>query len=157
MALDVAAFEACGGDVGLPALADAGAAGGAGYKVCVAFAADLAAEVGGQVGAGALGDLAGEVDVALGELGVPGVCGLCLLEEGADPFQGDLGVLFGHFGLPFGRVWGLGIEFIRVGWVFGLLQRGRAARLARGAHNPKVGSSNLPPATIFRVMSGSIG
>lgn len=23
-------------------------------------------------------------------------------------------------------------------------QRGRAARLARGAHNPKVGSSNLP-------------
>ena len=28
------------------------------------------------------------------------------------------------------------------------LERGRAARLARGAHNPKVGSSNLPPATI---------
>ena len=26
-------------------------------------------------------------------------------------------------------------------------KRGRAARLARGAHNPKVGSSNLPPAT----------
>ncbi len=26
-------------------------------------------------------------------------------------------------------------------------ERGRAARLARGAHNPKVGSSNLPPAT----------
>jgi len=32
------------------------------------------------VGAGALGDLAGEVDVALGALGVAGVCGLCLLE-----------------------------------------------------------------------------
>jgi hypothetical protein len=27
------------------------------------------------------------------------------------------------------------------------LERGGAARLARGAHNPKVGSSNLPPAT----------
>lgn len=31
---------------------------------------------------------------------------------------------------------------------YGLLERGGAARLARGAHNPKVGSSNLPPATI---------
>ena len=29
-----------------------------------------------------------------------------------------------------------------------LLERGGAARLARGAHNPEVGSSNLPPATI---------
>ena len=31
---------------------------------------------------------------------------------------------------------------------YGLLERGGAARLARGAHNPEVGSSNLPPATI---------
>ena len=29
------------------------------------------------------------------------------------------------------------------------MERGGAARLARGAHNPKVGSSNLPPATII--------
>ena len=29
-----------------------------------------------------------------------------------------------------------------------LVERGGAARLARGAHNPEVGSSNLPPATI---------
>ena len=36
-------------------------------------------------------------------------------------------------------------------------ERGGAARLARGAHNPKVGSSNLPPATILktRVFWGS--
>ena len=149
MALDVAASEACGGDVGLPVLADAGATGGSGDEVGVAFAADLAAEVWGEVSAGALGDLAGEVDVALGTLGVAGVCGLCLLEEGVDPFQGDFGGLFGHFGLPLGRVWGLGIEFIRVWWLNGVLERGRAARLARGAHNPKVGSSNLPPATFL--------
>ena len=44
--MDVTAFEAGGGDVGLPALVDAGAAGGAGDEVGVAFAADLAAEVG---------------------------------------------------------------------------------------------------------------
>ncbi len=30
-----------------------------------------------------------------------------------------------------------------------LVERGGAARLARGAHNPEVGSSNLPPATIL--------
>ena len=107
MALDVAASEACSGDVGLSALADAGAAGGAGDEVGVAFAADLAAEVGGQVGSGALGDLAGEVYVALGLLGVMGERGLCLLEEGVDPFQDDLGGLFGHRGLPFCWVWGL--------------------------------------------------
>jgi len=37
-------------------------------------------------------------------------------------------------------------------------KRGRAARLARGAHNPKVGSSNLPPATnvLPPVSSGSL-
>jgi len=107
--LDVAAFEACGGDVGFPALADAGAAGGSGDEVGVAFAADLAAEVWGEVSAGALGDLAGEVDVALGALGVMGERGFCLLEEGVDPFQGDFSGLFGHFGLPFVRVWGSGI------------------------------------------------
>jgi hypothetical protein len=108
VALDVAAFEAGGGDVGLPALADTGAACGAGDEVCAAFAADLAAEVWGQVGAGALGDLAGEVYVPLGLLGVPGVCGFGLLEEGVDPFKGDFGGLFRHFGLPFVRVLVLG-------------------------------------------------
>jgi hypothetical protein len=34
----------------------------------------------------------------------------------------------------------------RIDCLFGS-ERGGAARLARGAHNPKVGSSNLPPAT----------
>ena len=38
---------------------------------------------------------------------------------------------------------------------YGLLERGGAARLARGAHNPEVGSSNLPPATIL--MSPLVG
>ena len=44
----------------------------------------------------------------------------------------------------------------RIDCLFGA-ERGRAARLARGAHNPKVGSSNLPPATILktRVFWGS--
>ena len=46
-ALDVTAFEARGGDVGLSALAYPGAAGGAGDQVCAALAADLATEVGG--------------------------------------------------------------------------------------------------------------
>ena len=36
-----------------------------------------------------------------------------------------------------------------------LVERGGAARLARGAHNPEVGSSNLPPATIL--MSPFVG
>ena len=36
----------------------------------------------------------------------------------------------------------------RIDCLFGS-ERGGAARLARGAHNPKVGSSNLPPATNF--------
>ena len=36
----------------------------------------------------------------------------------------------------------------RIDCLFGT-ERGGAARLARGAHNPKVGSSNLPPATIL--------
>jgi hypothetical protein len=80
VALDVATFEAGGGDVGLSALADTGAAGGSGDEVGAAFTADLAAEVGGEVGAGALGYPAREVDVALSELGVLGECGFCLLE-----------------------------------------------------------------------------
>jgi len=37
------------------------------------------------VGAGALGDPAGEVDVALGSFRVTWVCGFGLLEEGVDP------------------------------------------------------------------------
>ena len=43
--------------------------------------------------------------------------------------------------------WGSDVYKSMVGYV--LVERGGAARLARGAHNPEVGSSNLPPATIL--------
>ncbi len=49
-------------------------------------------------------------------------------------------------GLFSGFVWWGDVYKSIVGYV--LVERGGAARLARGAHNPKVGSSNLPPATI---------
>jgi len=52
----VAAAEAGGGDVGLPALADAGAAVGAWDEVGFAAGADAPAEVCWEVGAGAHGD-----------------------------------------------------------------------------------------------------
>ena len=48
------------------------------------------------MGAGALGDGAGEVDVALGALGVLRENGFSLLEEDVDPFQGDHCGLFWH-------------------------------------------------------------
>jgi hypothetical protein len=55
------------------------------------------------------------------------------------------GIVVGLFslGLGAGRVYKIMVGVC-------VLERGRAARLARGAHNPKVGSSNLPPATISR-------
>ena len=105
----MAAPEAGGGDVGLAALADAGAAGGAGDEVGLAAAADASPEVAGEVGSGAHGDPAGEVDVALGLVGIFGEGLLCLVEEDADAFSGDLlGLSVGHFGgLFFGFwVWG---------------------------------------------------
>ena len=51
-------------------------------------------------------------------------------------------VCWAFYSLGFGRE-----EFIRVWWCMVFWKRGRAARLARGAHNPEVGSSNLLPAT----------
>jgi len=102
----VAAFEAGDGDVGLPALADAGAAGGAGDEEGLAAAADAPPEVAGEVGAGAHGDPTGEVDVALGEVGVAGEGFLSLVEEDADALQCDAcGLSVGHFWWPFSGFW----------------------------------------------------
>ncbi len=50
-------------------------------------------------------------------------------------------------GLFSGFGWG-GDVYKSMEW-YVLVERGGAARLARGAHNPEVGSSNLPPATIL--------
>jgi len=76
----VAAAEACDGYVGLPALADAGAAVGSGDEEGFAAAADPPAEVSGEVGAVAGAYLSGEVYVSLCALGVGGVCGFGLFE-----------------------------------------------------------------------------
>ena len=102
---DVSALEAGYGYVGFSALAYAGAAVGSGDEDGVAVAADASAEFGGEVGAGAHGDLCGEVDVSFGELGVCGVGLLRLSEEDADAFEGDLVGSAGHCGWPFFGFW----------------------------------------------------
>ena len=151
----MAALEAGGGDVGLAALAYAGSAGGPWDEVGLAVSADSSSEVPGEVGPGAHSDPAGEVDVSLGEVGVLGECLLSLLEEDADALLGyPCGPSVGHSGCLF-PVFGCGGRVYKRMVVDRFLERGRAARLARGAHNPKVGSSNLPPATISGLVSGS--
>ena len=76
-----------------------------------------------------------------------------LLVEYAYALLGDVVVaVVAHFCVCLVSQW----VYKRIDCLFGS-ERGRAARLARGAHNPKVGSSNLPPATILktRVFWGS--
>ncbi len=83
-------FEAGGGDVGLSALTDPGAACDSGDEIGLTISADPPSEVPGEMGPGAHGDPAGEVNVPLGEDGVLGESLLCLLEEDADTLQSDL-------------------------------------------------------------------
>ena len=64
--MDVATVEAGGGNMGLATLADSGAAGDAWDEVGFAAGADSSSEVLGEVDAGPHGDLAGEVNMALG-------------------------------------------------------------------------------------------
>ena len=103
----MAAAEAGDCYVGLPALADAGAAVGAGDEEGVAASADPPAEVPGEVGAVACADPPGEVYVPLGALGVGGVCCLGLSEEDAYALLGDV-VSVGHLGWPFFGLWVVG-------------------------------------------------
>jgi len=76
--------------VGLPALPDAGPAGGARDEEGVAAAADPAAEVPGEPEPGAHRDPPGEVDVPLGPGGVLGEGLVGEPEEDADPLHGGL-------------------------------------------------------------------
>ena len=70
----------------LSTLAYPGAAGRTGGEICVTFPADLAAEVRWKMYSASLGDLAGEVNVTLGLLGIDGEFGFRLLEENVYPF-----------------------------------------------------------------------
>lgn len=102
----MAALEAGGGDVGLAALAYTGSACDPGDEVGLAVSADSSSEVPGEVGPGAHGDPAGEVDVPLGEVGVFGECLLSLLEEDADALLGyPCGLSVGHSGCLFVGFW----------------------------------------------------
>ena len=129
--------------MGLAALPDAGVTVDAGDEDGAAASAYASPDVGWELGACALGDAAEEPDVSAALGGVGAVRLFGLVEEYLYALLRDAsGVCAGHF------ICGLG------GWkvykTIGLLiwsERGGAARLARGAHNPKVGSSNLPPAT----------
>lgn len=91
--------------MGFSALAYSGAAANSRDKDSVAVAADTSAEFGGEVGAGAPGNLCGEVDVSFGELWICGVSLLRLSEEDADAFEGDLSGSAGHCELPFIEFW----------------------------------------------------
>ena len=86
-----------------------------------------------------------EGSVALRSLGVCPLEALGEGEEYLDSLVGYSSSVVGHLvstlGLgESGRVYKSWVDIVAG-------KRGRAARLARGAHNPKVGSSNLPPAT----------
>ena len=140
----MAAAQACDGDVWLACLPYACSAR---RRAHVGFApgADAAPEFAWNMNAVPAGYLPGQGGVALRPLGVCSLEALGECEEYSYSFVGYSSGVVGH------RVSTLGLgESGRVykSWVaiFGG-KRGRAARLARGAHNPKVGSSNLPPAT----------
>ena len=133
--------DTCDGEVWLPVWSRPRPARGW-PEVALAAAAYAAPEIGGEVDAVAGGQSHGEADVAVGAFRVCSAGPLGLVEEDAYPLEGDSPrVTHGP------RLLG-GEGEIYKSWVaIASAERGRAARLARGAHNPKVGSSNLPPAT----------
>ena len=140
----VAACVAGDGYVGLAALPHPGVAVDSLYEDCVAVSADASPYLRGDSGACPLGYAFEEPYVASAELGVFGVDVFGLLVEDAYSLLGDVVVACAaHFCVCLVSQW----VYKRIVGLFGT-ERGRAARLARGAHNPKVGSSNLPPATI---------
>ncbi len=147
----MAAAQAGHGDVWLTVLPDPGAAR-RGRHVSLAPGADPMLQVGREVEPVPRGYAPGEVDVSLRPVGLGGVGGLGEAEEGPYPL-GRYPLLFARLGSPplglgeSGRVYKSWVDILGG-------KRGRAARLARGAHNPKVGSSNLPPATIRNSSSG---
>ena len=118
------------------------------YEDGVAVSADASPYLRGEPGACPLGYSFEESCVASAELGVCGVDVFGLLVEYAYSLLGDVVVAAAaHFCGCLVSQW----VYKRIVSLFGR-KRGRAARLARGAHNPKVGSSNLPPATIIRLI-----
>ena len=141
----VAACVAGDGYVGLAALPDPGVAVDSLYEDGVAVSADASPYLRGEPGACSLGYSFEEPGVASAEFGVVGVDLFGLPVEYAYALLGDFVVASSaHFCvcLVSHRV------YKHIVCLFGR-KRGGAARLARGAHNPKVGSSNLPPATIL--------
>jgi hypothetical protein len=141
----VAACVAGDGYVGFAALPDAGVAVDSLYEDCVAFSADASPYLRGEPGACPLGYSFEEPCVASAEVWVCGVGLFGLVVEDVYALVGDVSLAASaHFCVCVGshRV------YKRIDCLFGS-ERGGAARLARGAHNPKVGSSNLPPATIL--------
>ena len=148
----VAACVAGNGYVGFAALPDPGVAVDALYEDCVTVSADASPYLRGDSGAGPLGYAFEEPRVASAELGVGGVDVFGLIVEDAYALLGDVSLAASaHFCvcLVSHRV------YKHIVCLFGR-KRGGAARLARGAHNPKVGSSNLPPATIVGVVGFSL-
>ena len=106
---------------------------------------DEVLEVGWEVDSVPAREAAGEYNVSLRPLGVFQLLLLGEVKEYSYPLPGDPSRVVGHsfslLGLgESGRVYKSWVDILGG-------KRGRAARLARGAHNPKVGSSNLPPAT----------
>ena len=109
--------------------------------------ADEVSEFGGEMDSVTGGDPACEVDVPLSAFRVCYIGCFGEVEEDSDSFTGYPACVIGHSVAP---LWFWGSGRVYKSWVDNVQgKRGRAARLARGAHNPKVGSSNLPPATKY--------
>ena len=142
----MAAAFAGDGDVWLAGLPDACAAGGWTH-IGFTAGADEAPKLPGDVYTVPTGNSARQGGVSLCPLGVGSLEPLSECEEYPDSFVGYAPGVVDHLVSPLGlgksgRVYKSWVDIMRV-------ERGRAARLARGAHNPKVGSSNLPPATTY--------
>ncbi len=136
--------EACDGDVWL-ALLPYPCSASCGSHVGLAAGAEEAPEVAGYVDPVPTRNAAGDLDVSLGSLGVLYLVALGEPEQYPDPLSRYPLRVIRHACRP--RLVGSGRVY--KSWAGDTVaERGRAARLARGAHNPKVGSSNLPPATM---------
>ena len=109
----------------------------------VAFSTNLSSDMPWQVSAGTLRYTHYKVGVPPAELRILLISLPSEPMKNIDPFQRYLSCVRRHSDHSLGDTG----RFIRLVQGISVEQRGGAARLARGAHNPKVDSSNLSPAT----------